>query len=191
MHGEFSWHTSPSSLGTNSPTLLLGDCLSEMRKLPDASIDFAYIGLPYQTTDCRWDVKIDLTRMWKQLHRVVKPGSAVCFLADRVLNAELFMSNRQESKFEYIWIKPQGTTPRRWERTSSSSGSSSMGNLNGWGTLMDMNEFDALRNAIERQMEARYPGYHGSHYGVLTETNPFIGFDDIEEFHVPQVETLS
>ena len=44
-------------------------------------------------------------------------------------------------------------------------------------------EFDNLRNVIERQMESRYPGYRGPVYGVFTSPVRFTGFDDVEEPH--------
>jgi hypothetical protein len=56
-----------------------------------------------------------------------------------------------------------------------------MDNFNG-GFMIEQ-EFDNLRNMIERQMESRYPGYRGPVYGVFTSPVRFTGFDDVEEPH--------
>jgi hypothetical protein len=41
-------------------------------------------------------------------------------------------------------------------------------------------EFDALRNSIERKMESLYPGYRGPVYGVWTSgPADFTGFDKV------------
>jgi len=52
--------------------LYLGDCLIELKKLPDKSIDFFYLDLPYGQTACSWDKKIDLKALWIELKRLAK-----------------------------------------------------------------------------------------------------------------------
>lgn len=50
----------------NSPTLLCGDCLELMKRIPNGSIDMVLSDLPYGTTRCRWDTPINLQELWKQ-----------------------------------------------------------------------------------------------------------------------------
>jgi len=52
--------------------LLKGDCLIELKKLPDKSIDFFYLDLPYGITSCTWDKKLDHKALWIQLRRLAK-----------------------------------------------------------------------------------------------------------------------
>ena len=52
--------------------LINGDCLIELKKLKDKSIDFVYLDLPYGQTICKWDKKLDLTELWIQLRRIAK-----------------------------------------------------------------------------------------------------------------------
>ena len=40
------------------------DCIQAMRDMPDKSIDFVLTDLPYQMTQCSWDVAVDLTELW-------------------------------------------------------------------------------------------------------------------------------
>ena len=52
--------------------LINGDCLEELKKLEDKSIDFFYLDLPYGQTACKWDIKIDHKALWIELRRLAK-----------------------------------------------------------------------------------------------------------------------
>jgi site-specific DNA-methyltransferase (adenine-specific) len=54
--------------------LIQGECLSEMAKLPDQSVDMVMCDLPYGTTQNKWDTVIDLPEMWKQYKRLIRGG---------------------------------------------------------------------------------------------------------------------
>ena len=58
-------------------TLLQGDCLELMNRIPDSSIDMVLSDLPYGTTRCRWDAPINLQELWEQYRRVVKENGAI------------------------------------------------------------------------------------------------------------------
>jgi hypothetical protein len=62
-----------------SPQLKLihGDCLIEMTKLPNASIDMVLCDLPYGVTRNSWDVVIPFDALWKEYKRVVKENGAI------------------------------------------------------------------------------------------------------------------
>lgn len=45
-------------------TLINGDCLVEMQKIPDKSIDLILTDLPYGTTCNKWDSIIPLDLLW-------------------------------------------------------------------------------------------------------------------------------
>lgn len=92
-------------------TLLLGECLSEMTKLQDNSVDMVLTDLPYGTTACKWDTIIDLSKMWEQLYRICKADSAMLFTAQQPFTTTLAASNLRHFRYEWIWEKPQGTNP--------------------------------------------------------------------------------
>ena len=52
--------------------LIHGDCLEEMKSIPDGSVDLVLADPPYGTTACEWDSIIPLKPMWVQLKRVIK-----------------------------------------------------------------------------------------------------------------------
>lgn len=58
--------------------LRLGDCLEELKKLKDGSVDAVVTDLPYGTTQCSWDVIIPFISMWEGVRRVLKSGGGVC-----------------------------------------------------------------------------------------------------------------
>lgn len=58
--------------------LYQGDCLDQMDKVPDHTVDMIFTDLPYGTTHNVWDVPIPLDALWTQYRRVLKPGGASC-----------------------------------------------------------------------------------------------------------------
>ena len=52
--------------------LINGDCLEELKKFDDKSVDFFFLDLPYGQTACKWDVKIDLDKLWIEIRRLAK-----------------------------------------------------------------------------------------------------------------------
>ena len=50
----------------NTHKLIQGDCLVEMKNIPDKSIDMILCDLPYGTISCVWDVIIPFDKLWEQ-----------------------------------------------------------------------------------------------------------------------------
>lgn len=90
-------------------TLYRGDCLEEMRKIADGSIDLVLADPPYGTTACKWDSVIPFVPMWEQLKRVTKKNGAIVLFGSQPFTSALVMSNIQMFKYEWIWDKGQGT----------------------------------------------------------------------------------
>lgn len=88
-------------------TLLQGDCLELMNRIPDGSIDMVLSDLPYGTTRCRWDTPINLQELWKQYRRVVKENGAIVLFSAQPFTAELISSNKAMYRYEWIWRKTQ------------------------------------------------------------------------------------
>tara|TARA_R110000751_G_scaffold255731_1_gene355279 strand:- start:20 stop:757 length:738 start_codon:yes stop_codon:yes gene_type:complete len=87
--------------------LIQGDCLEEMKNIPDGSIDMILTDPPYGTTACKWDSIIDLPLMWEQLKRVIKPNGAIVLFGTEPFSSALRMSNTKQYKYDWIWVKNQ------------------------------------------------------------------------------------
>ena len=101
--------------------LYQGDCLVEMDKIEDNSVDLILCDLPYGTTDrmgiknkgsnrlLSWDTVIPLDKLWEQYKRVLKPLGTVVLTADQPFTSMLIMSNLDWFKYEWIWQKKKTT----------------------------------------------------------------------------------
>ena len=93
----------------NKITLYHGDCLIEMDKIADKSIDMILTDLPYETTQCKWDSVIPFEPLWKQYHRVIKDNGAIVLFGQEPFSSYLRLSNINEYKYDWIWDKIKGT----------------------------------------------------------------------------------
>ena len=101
--------------------LYLGNCLVEMDKIVEQSVDLILCDLPYGTTDRKgvqdkgnnrileWDTIISLDELWKHYRRVIKPTGAVVLTADQPFTSQLLVSNLEWFKSEWIWKKKKTT----------------------------------------------------------------------------------
>ena len=89
--------------------LIHGDCLEEMKNIPDGSIDMVLTDPPYGTTQNKWDSVIDLDLMWHGLNRIVKDDGAVVMTAQQPFTSHLIMSNPKNFKYCWTWVKEAGT----------------------------------------------------------------------------------
>lgn len=87
--------------------LIHGECLAEMAKLDDQSVDAILCDLPYGSTQNRWDSVIDPVEMWKQYKRVCK--GAIILTATQPFASVLTCSNLAEFKYNWIWVKTKIT----------------------------------------------------------------------------------
>lgn len=90
-------------------TLVMGDCIEAMKKLPDASVDMVLCDLPYGTTRNKWDSVIPLDALWSEYLRVSKESATFVFTASQPFTSNLVMSNTEMFKHEWIWIKNRGS----------------------------------------------------------------------------------
>lgn len=98
-----------------------GDCLVEMDRIPDGSVDLVLTDLPYGTSDrtgsaskgksrvLAWDSVIPLDQLWAQYRRVLSPRGAVLLTGDQPFTSQLVMSNLEWFKYELIWRKKKVT----------------------------------------------------------------------------------
>ena len=90
--------------------LMRGDCLEVMREIPNGSVDMVLADPPYGTTACKWDTVIDLSLMWEQLKRVIKPNGAIVMTACQPFTSALVMSNPKMFKYCWVWDKSKPST---------------------------------------------------------------------------------
>lgn len=89
--------------------LMQGDCLEQMKEIPDKSIDMILCDLPYGTTRNSWDFRIDLNKLFTQYHRIIKRNGVIALFSQSPFNAELIVANKKNFRYEWIWEKAQGT----------------------------------------------------------------------------------
>jgi len=92
-------------------TLLLGDCLEQMRQIPDGSVDMICCDPPYGTTACKWDAVIPFDPMWKQVKRVLTPTGSAVFTSAQPFTSVLVASNLTDFKYAWVWEKNRPTLP--------------------------------------------------------------------------------
>ena len=81
------------------------DCLEKMRDIPERSINLILTDLPYGTTKCSWDKKINLKQMWEQYERIITNNGVICLFAQNKFFNELVKSNEKLYRYDLIWDK--------------------------------------------------------------------------------------
>lgn len=89
--------------------VIQGDCLIEMPKIPDKSVDMILCDLPYGTTACKWDTIIPFEPLWKEYKRIIKDNGAIVLTASQPFTSALLMSNVKDFRYELIWEKERPT----------------------------------------------------------------------------------
>jgi site-specific DNA-methyltransferase (adenine-specific) len=110
--------TKLAAMATKPPTeadqcrLIEGDCLEEMGKIPDRSVDLILSDLPFGNSGLGWDRPIDLAVLWQHYRRVIKPNHPIVLFASQPFSTDLINAARDMFKYEWIWIKhrPTGST---------------------------------------------------------------------------------
>lgn len=85
--------------------LICGDCLTEIKALPNNSVDMLLTDPPYQCTACSWDVALDMTILWPEIERVLKPGCAALFHGNEPFASFLRVGNIRNYKYDWVWDK--------------------------------------------------------------------------------------
>lgn len=92
-----------------SYTLYKGDCLEEMKKIPDGSVDMVLCDLPYGTTACAWDAVIPMEELWEAYRRILTPLGAVVLTGSQPFTTTLIASNLDWFKYCWVWEKNRPT----------------------------------------------------------------------------------
>lgn len=85
--------------------LILGDCLDEMRNIPDKSIDMILCDLPYGLTRNSKDIALPFDKLWEQYNRIIKDNGCIALFAQGLFYVDLVNSNRKMFRYDLIWDK--------------------------------------------------------------------------------------
>jgi site-specific DNA-methyltransferase (adenine-specific) len=89
--------------------LIEGDCLVEMKRIPNESVDMILCDLPYGITQNEWDSYIPLEELWGEYKRVIKPNGVIALTSSGVFTAKLIMSQTKLFKYKWVWEKSKST----------------------------------------------------------------------------------
>lgn len=85
------------------------DCFDLLPTLSDQSINLIICDLPYGTTQCKWDVRLPLDKLWTELWRVSKPTCPILMFASQPFTSILVSSQLETFKYEWIWEKSKAS----------------------------------------------------------------------------------
>ena len=98
-----------SFLNMKLNTVILGDCLIEMKNIPDGSVDMILCDLPYGNTQNNWDSVIPLDKLWSHYERIIKNNGVIALTSQGLFTAKLILSNPRLFKYKIVWIKSKST----------------------------------------------------------------------------------
>ena len=87
------------------------DCFNIFPKIKNKSIDLFVLDLPYanfkfgKCTACKWDLPIDLDKMWVEIKRIMKPNAIIVFFCNTKFGYALIDSNPKWFKYDLIYKK--------------------------------------------------------------------------------------
>jgi site-specific DNA-methyltransferase (adenine-specific) len=86
-----------------------GDCLEELKSVPDKSVQLILTDLPYgtvkNTTACKWDDVIPMEKLWPEFERIIKDDGAIVLFSQQPFTSYLISSNLNLYKYNWIWKK--------------------------------------------------------------------------------------
>ncbi len=81
--------------------LFLGDCIEKLKDISNNSVDCFISDLPYGNTACKWDIKINLEDLWKEMKRISRNDhTPFFFFCDMKLAVDIINSNRKMFRYD-------------------------------------------------------------------------------------------
>jgi len=80
-----------------------------LKQISDKSVQVFLEDMPYNTTDCKFEYKIDLTEYWKLRLSKIKDNGTFILCGSQPFTTDLINSNRKIFKYEIIWEKNTST----------------------------------------------------------------------------------
>lgn len=87
--------------------LIMGDCFDEMRKLikNNIKVDMVLTDPPYNISNCKWDITMDLDKLWDLLNQIKKENAPVILFGNEPFSSKVRLSNLKNYKYDIIWNK--------------------------------------------------------------------------------------
>ena len=85
--------------------IILGDCLDVMPDIPSGSVNLILTDLPYGVTDCQWDKRIDLVRLFCEYRRLLADRGAIVLTATQPFATDLVNACRDWFRYDLVWDK--------------------------------------------------------------------------------------
>lgn len=83
-----------------------GDCMVELHRVADQSVDLVLIDPPYAITHAAWDRPLDLAALWVQFRRVLRPNAVVLIHCQTPFTGTVASSAPKGwLKYDYCWLK--------------------------------------------------------------------------------------
>jgi len=81
-----------------------GDCFDIFPTIKE-KVNLVFVDLPYGQTDCQWDIKIDLAKMWEELKKITADNAVYVFTCTSKFGYELIASNPKMFSYDLVWEK--------------------------------------------------------------------------------------
>lgn len=81
------------------------DCFDVMAEMPSGSVDMILTDPPYGTINQKWDVEINVPKMFKEFLRIAKEKAAIVIMCQQPFATDLMNAGRNFFREELIWDK--------------------------------------------------------------------------------------
>ena len=92
-------------INTTNYNIINGDCLVEMKKIKEKSIDMILCDLPYGMTKNSWDVVIPFDKLWSEYNRIIKDNGAIVLFGSQPFTSLMITSNLNMFRYCLVWEK--------------------------------------------------------------------------------------
>lgn len=89
--------------------LVLGEALDVMSQLPDNHVDLIAADLPFGSTECEWDQRIDMEALWREFRRITTPTGTIVLNGSGRFSADLVVAAPDLYKQSLVWKKSRPT----------------------------------------------------------------------------------
>ena len=84
---------------------ILGNSLEYLKTLNDESIDLILTDPPYNTTDCKWDKKIEWSEWWFEWKRIIKKTGSIVITCQMPFLADIVLDGLDIYRHRWVWKK--------------------------------------------------------------------------------------
>lgn len=85
--------------------LINGDCFIEMKKIKEKTVDLILCDLPYGITKNKWDIVLDMDKLWLEYDRIIKDNGIIVLFGNQPFTSRLIMSNLKMFRYTLVWEK--------------------------------------------------------------------------------------